>query len=80
MFVESQVGQKITNFRRSHILGMPFVMKQNKALDPADIGLFSLETPMFQASYRPHLVEEPGLALHASSSTRFWFLTCTFEQ
>jgi hypothetical protein len=46
---------------------MAFIMKQNKAFNPADVGLFSTETEMLEAENLPHLVEQPGLRLHATS-------------
>ena len=67
MRMPGQGGKKRTDLCGSHILGMAFIMKQHKAFDPADGCLFSADTAMLEAEDLPHLVEQSGLRLHATS-------------
>ena len=70
MLMRGQVDKKRTDLCGSHILGMAFIMKQHKAFDPVDVGLFSADTAMLEAEDLPHLVEQPGLRL-LETSQRF---------
>ena len=54
-----------------HVFRMTFVMKQNKPSDPADVGLFRAVTEMLEAEDLPHLVEQSGLRLHATSQRSY---------
>ena len=54
----AQVGEKGLDFRRTHVLGMAFVVQQDVARDPADVGLFGAVGVMFQAQGVAHLVQK----------------------
>jgi hypothetical protein len=59
-----QVSQKGTDLRCTHRAGMPFVMKENEAFDPIDIGSFSANAVMFEANGVSYKIEEFRLVVH----------------
>jgi hypothetical protein len=49
--------QKRLHLRRTHFGWVPIVMKQNKALDPIYVGLFSVYAVMFKPDFIPDLIQ-----------------------
>ena len=48
LVVERQIRQKGADFWRTHLLGMAFVMKQDEAFDPAEVGDFRAVAHMLE--------------------------------
>jgi len=58
VLLHSQMGEKSFDFRDAHFLWMPFVMEQDIALDPVDIGLFGANRVVFDAYGLTNLVKK----------------------
>ena len=58
--VHRQVRQKGANLLCPYVSGMTFVMEQDKASDPADIGFLSSETQMLETQHRTYLIDQSG--------------------
>jgi hypothetical protein len=56
-----KMGKKHIDFRRSHIFGVAFVVKQDIASDPLNVGFFRSYAVVAQSDGRPHLIEKPRL-------------------
>jgi hypothetical protein len=52
------VGDELSDFRFSHFFGMLFVVKENKAPDPAYISALRAQTEVFDADYISHLIQQ----------------------
>lgn len=58
VLLRRQRGKKGFNFRRAHLLGVPLVMKKNKAFNPMRIRLLGSAAVMFEADFGDNLVEK----------------------
>ena len=56
-----QTGQKHSNLRLAHLSRVTFVVEEDEAFDPVDIGFLSPWAVMPGADCLAHLVKEPGL-------------------
>jgi len=63
--VYCQVGEKRFNFGDAHVPGVAFVVEEDEAFDPVDVGLFSADGVVFEAQRIPDLVQQfPGFWFH----------------
>ena len=56
--VDSQVRDEFADLNFSHLGGMTFVMKENEAANPTDIGLFGSQAKVPYARHGSHLIQE----------------------
>ena len=63
--VSCQVGEKRFDFGDAHVPGVAFVVEEDEAFDPVDVGLFSADGGVFDAQRIPDLVQQfPGFWFH----------------
>jgi hypothetical protein len=75
--IHGQVGEEGFNLGHTHFLWMPFLVKEDVAPDPANIGIFCAQRVMLQANDVSNLVQQfPGMALHDYTSN-LWQLSLT---
>jgi hypothetical protein len=51
-------GEKVRDFRFSHISGMTFVVEKDELFDPVKVSLFGANAVMFEADDLADLIEE----------------------
>jgi hypothetical protein len=56
--VDGEMCQKGTDLLGTHILGMAFLVEQDKAPAPANVRLFGTATQMSEAKRQAHLIEQ----------------------
>ena len=73
-----QMGEKGSDFRFSHFLGVAFMMKKDILENPANIAFFGLVATMSSADNIAHLIEEFFSAIGASfEADVYLMLYCT---
>jgi hypothetical protein len=66
--MRGQVRQQGTDLWGAHVLGMAFVMKQDKAFAPTEVGFRCAVAQMFQLYDLAHVIEQLKFGLCGSSS------------
>jgi hypothetical protein len=61
--VESKIGEKSLNFGRAHCARMPFLVKEDKTLDPVGVSFLRPDGLVFDPQHFADLVEQPGLGI-----------------
>ena len=62
--VYGQVGEEGFDFRGSHIFGMSFVVEEDEAFDPVDVGFLGADGVVFEADGLTNSIEQSGLFVH----------------
>jgi len=62
--MHGEMGQERLHFRRSYILWMPFLMKEDKTLNPIDVGSLGADAIMLQANNIANLSKKFWLLRH----------------
>jgi hypothetical protein len=57
MSLDGQMGQEGLDFGTVHGIGMLFVMKEDKAFDPVEVGLFGADRVVFGPQDGADLIE-----------------------
>jgi hypothetical protein len=57
MEIDCEVREKSTDLVLPHLFRMPFIVKENEALDPIYVSVFSFETVVFDSRDRADLIE-----------------------
>ena len=57
VFLVHSPTQESIDFRRSHVLGMPLVVKEDVTFDPVNVGFFGTRTVMANPAHFAHLVQ-----------------------
>ena len=68
--VDGEVGQKCPHFFGSHIIGVTFVVEEDKASDPSKVRCLGAETQMPQTDSVSYLIQEFCFRLHVPSRDR----------
>ena len=68
--VYGEVGQKCPHFLSSHVLGVTFVVKEDKASDPSEVRFLGAETQVSQTDGVAYLIKQLRFWLHAPSCVR----------
>lgn len=56
--LDCEVGEELADFVLSHFVGMAFVVEEDKAFDPVDVGLFSVAAKVFETRSDADLVQQ----------------------
>ena len=59
--LHGQHGEELTDLCFAHFCRVTFLMKEDEALNPVDVGLFCSKTVVPEANRRADLVEQLGL-------------------
>ena len=62
-----EVGQKCPYFLGSHVIGVTFMVKEDKASDPSEVRFLGAETQVSQTDGVSHLIKQLRFWLHAPS-------------
>ena len=61
MALHSEMGEELTDFGCTHLAGMTFAVKENKAADPVDVSFLRAKAVVTDSDGSADLVEEPQL-------------------
>src|SRR5687768_3262862 len=61
------MGQKSLYFLSSHVIGMTFVVKKDKATDPSEVRFLGVETQVSQTDGVAYLIKQLRFWLHTPS-------------
>jgi hypothetical protein len=65
--MNGEIGQKCLHFRGSHVIGVTFMVKEDKASDPSEVGFLGAETQVSQTDGVSYLIKQLHFWLHAPS-------------
>ena len=67
MGMDGEMGQKFLHFLGSHVIGVTFMVKEDKAFDPSEVRFFCAETQVSQTDGVSYLIQQFRFWLHTPS-------------
>jgi len=65
--MDGEMGQKCLHFLDSHVIGVTFVVKEDKASDPSEVRFLGAATQVSQTDGVSYLIKQLRFWLHAPS-------------
>ena len=65
--MDGEMGQKCLYFLGSHVIGVTFMVKEDKASDPSEVRFLGAETQVSKTDGVSHLIKQLRFWLHAPS-------------